>query len=241
MQTKRTFISTIIILIIIPLTILFGVYVLDDRKYYFISILIILYTLLPFFLIFETKGPRLRELMLIAVMIALAVAGRAAFFMLPQFKPVVAIVIISGVCLGAESGFLVGAMSGFVSNFYFGQGPWTVYQMFAFGIIGFLAGMLKNSGKLKKNKKALCIYGFLSTFFIYGGIINIQPSLMSEEAFNLKAVLTIYATALPFDLIHSIASVVFLYLISEPMIEKIDRVRVKYGLINTKKQCLSNK
>jgi hypothetical protein len=81
-------------------------------------------------------------MVIIAVLCGIAVAGRAAFFMLPQFKPVVAIVIIAGASLGAESGFIVGALSGFVSNFIFGQGPWTPWQMFAFGMIGFIAGLL---------------------------------------------------------------------------------------------------
>ena len=132
---KRTKISAMLILIAIPLTILFGVFFLNDRKYYFISILILIYTMIPFFMIFEDRKPQGRELIVIAVLSAIAVAGRGAFYMLPQFKPVVAIVIIAGVCFGAESGFLVGAMSGFVSNFFFGQGPWTPWQMFCFGII----------------------------------------------------------------------------------------------------------
>ncbi|OON94435.1 MAG: ECF transporter S component [Candidatus Epulonipiscioides saccharophilum] len=229
---NRKTLNAFIILILIPITMLFGIYVLDDRKYYFISMLIILYTLLPFFLMFEKKGPKLREVMLIAVMIALAVAGRSAFFMLPQFKPVVAIVIISGFCLGSQSGFLIGAMSGFISNFFFGQGPWTVYQMFAFGLIGFLAGLFKNSKTLNTNinKKALCLYGFIATFFIYGGIVNIQPSLMSGHVMNWKATMAVYVSAVPFDLMHSIATMIFLYFIAEPMIEKIDRIRIKYGL-----------
>ncbi|MBU5437892.1 ECF transporter S component [Tissierella sp. MSJ-40] len=148
--SRRTLISSILILFIIPVTILFGIFFLNDRKYYFISLLIIIYTMIPFAMIFEKREPQARELIIIAVLSAVAVAGRGAFFMLHQFKPVVAIVIISGVCLGAESGFLVGAITGFVSNFFFGQGPWTPWQMFCFGIIGFLAGILFKKGILKK-------------------------------------------------------------------------------------------
>ena len=100
-------------------------------------------------------------MLLIAVMAAIAVVGRMAFFMLPQFKPVTAIVIITGISLGAEAGFLTGAVAGFVSNFFFGQGPWTPWQMFAFGIIGFLAGLLFRGKreKYKKSKLILCLYG----------------------------------------------------------------------------------
>lgn len=230
---KRTKISAMLILIAIPLTILFGVFFLNDRKYYFISILILIYTMIPFFMIFEDRKPQGRELIVIAVLSAIAVAGRGAFYMLPQFKPVVAIVIIAGVCFGAESGFLVGAMSGFVSNFFFGQGPWTPWQMFCFGIIGFIAGILFKKGRLKKNKLQLCIYGGLSTFFIYGGIINIGSLLMFTSHFSFKALMATYASGIPFDLVHAVATVLFLFIISNPMIEKLDRIKIKYGFIES--------
>ena len=230
---KRTKISAMLILIAIPLTILFGVFFLNNRKYYFISILILIYTMIPFFMIFEDRKPQGRELIVIAVLSAIAVAGRGAFYMLPQFKPVVAIVIIAGVCFGAESGFLVGAMSGFVSNFFFGQGPWTPWQMFCFGIIGFIAGILFKKGRLKKNKLQLCIYGGLSTFFIYGGIINIGSLLMFTSHFSFKALMATYASGIPFDLVHAAATVFFLFIISNPMIEKLDRIKIKYGFIES--------
>lgn len=230
---KRTKISAMLILIAIPLTILFGVFFLNDRKYCFISILILIYTMIPFFMIFEDRKPQGRELIVIAVLSAIAVAGRGAFYMLPQFKPVVAIVIIAGVCFGAESGFLVGAMSGFVSNFFFGQGPWTPWQMFCFGIIGFIAGILFKKGRLEKNKLQLCIYGGLSTFFIYGGIINIGSLLMFTSHFSFKALMATYASGIPFDLVHAAATVFFLFIISNPMIEKLDRIKIKYGFIES--------
>ena len=81
--------------------------------------------MLPFFMVFEDRRPQAREVVIIAAMAGLGVAGRVAFFMVPQFKPAAAVVIISGVCLGGEAGFLTGALVGFVSNFFFGQGPWT--------------------------------------------------------------------------------------------------------------------
>ena len=98
--------------------------------------------MIPFAFAFENRKPKARELVIISSLCAIGVVGRTAFFMLPQFKPVAAIVIISGVAFGGETGFLVGAITAFVSNFFFGQGPWTPWQMFSFGIIGFLAGIM---------------------------------------------------------------------------------------------------
>lgn len=229
--SKRTQISAFIILVIIPITIFYGVWQLNDRKYYFISLLIIIYTMVPFFMIFEKREPKARELIILAVMTAIAVAGRLAFYMIPQFKPVVAIVIITGVCFGAESGFMVGAMSGFVSNFFVGQGPWTPWQMFGFGIIGFIAGILFKKGLVSKKKISLCIYGVLSTFFIYGGLLNPASVIMFSGKITWELLIVSYIRGFWFDVIHAAATGIFLFILSEPMIEKLDRIKLKYGLI----------
>jgi len=229
---KRTIAAMMMILFAIPLTIYIGVYYLFDKKYYFISLLIILETMVPFVLIFESRNPQARELIIIAVLCAIGVAGRSAFFMLPQFKPVMAIVIISGVAFGGEAGFLVGAVTGFLSNMFFGQGPWTPWQMFAFGIIGFLAGVLFRKGILRRNTMALCIFGGLATFFIYGGIMNPASVLMFYHSRpTMKVFFMAYLRGIPFDLVHATATVLFLWFAAQPMLEKLDRIKVKYGLI----------
>ncbi len=229
---NRKVFASILIIIVIPLTIAFGIFQLNDRKYYLISLLIIFYSLLPFIMIFEKRRPQARELIVIAVLCAIAVAGRAAFFMLPQFKPVVAIVIISGVTFGAESGFLVGVVSGFVSNFFFGQGPWTPWQMFCFGIIGFLAGLIFKKGLLPKKRIVFCIFGGVATFVFYGGIINLGSLLMWSAHPTWEALIATYASGIPFDLVHALATVIFLAILANPMIEKLERIKKKYGLVD---------
>lgn len=228
---KRTCMAAVGILVLIPACIIFGIVVLDDRQYYLISLLILAMTILPFFLVFESRRPMARELVTIATLSAIAVAGRAAFFMLPQFKPVTAIVIITGVTLGPEAGFLVGAVSGFVSNFFFGQGPWTPWQMFCFGIIGFLAGILVQKRLLCHKRWALCLFGGAATLLIYGGIINIGSVTMFSGTLSWKTLLAAYASGLPFDLVHAASTVIFLFFLANPMIEKIQRIQVKYGLL----------
>ena len=243
--SKRTWVSLFFIVVLIPVVLvvlgsrmqtmkwdfsLFGTTVVW-RLHYAVSLLIIICTMIPFFMVFEKRKPQARELVVIATLAALAVAGRAAFFMLPQFKPVCAIVIIAGVCFGAESGFLVGAVTGFVSNFFFGQGIYTPWQMFCFGIVGFLAGILFKKGLLPKKRIPLCIYGTLATFLIYGGIINLGTLLSSGNPLTWPAVIATYASALPFDLVHAAATAFFLLLFSKPVIEILDRIKVKYGML----------
>ena len=187
--------------------------------------------MLPFFLVFEGRKPQARELVIIAVLCAIAVAGRMITFMLPQFKPVVAIVIISGVAFGGESGFLVGAMSMLVSNIMFQQGPWTPWQMFSAGLIGLLAGLLFKKGFISRNRISLCIFGFISTVFIYGIIMNFSTAVTSRAALNAQTLMAFFATGFPMDIIHAIATAVILYFAAEPMLEKLDRVKSKYGLV----------
>jgi len=218
------------ILLLIPLTLFIGVYYFAGRKYYFISLLILLECMLPFFLIFERRKPQARELVLIAVLVALNVAGRAAFFMLPEFKPVVAMTILAGVAFGGETGFLVGAMTMLVSNMLFSQGPWTPWQMFAMGITGWLAGILYRKGVLRRSKLSLCIYGVLASAVLYGGIMNPASALMWAQTVNWKLLLSYYMTGIPVDLARAAATFFFLWLGSEPMLEKLDRIQTKYGL-----------
>ena len=229
--SKRTKIATLLILFLIPITIFIGIYYLGDKKYYFISLLIILETMIPFGFAFENRKPKARELVIISALCAIGVAGRTAFFMLPQFKPVAAIVIISGVAFGGETGFLVGAITAFVSNFFFGQGPWTPWQMFSFGIIGFLAGIMFQKGILRKTKTDMCVFGFLVTFVIYGGIMNPASVIMWQSNININMVLSSYVMGMPFDFIHAVSTVFFLFFAAEPMLEKLERIKIKYGLI----------
>jgi uncharacterized membrane protein len=193
--------------------------------------LILLETMLPFALAFESRKPQARELVIIAVLCAISVAGRAAFFMLPQFKPVLALVIIAGVAFGGESGFLVGAITGLVSNIFLGQGPWTPWQMFSFGLIGFLAGVLFRKGLLSRSRASLCVFGALAALVVYGPIMDSSMVLMYQIRPTSRMFFAAFLQGIPFNLVHATATVVFLLIISRAMLEKLDRIKVKYGLL----------
>jgi len=204
---------------------------LEDRAYYFISVGILLIGSVPFIIQIERKNLRVRELVILAVMISLGVAASTAFFMVPQFKPVVAIVIISSIAFGSNSGFIVGAMTMLVSNFFFGQGPWTPWQMLAQGLIGYITGSIfeKRPGKL-----ILSIYGFLVTFIIYGGIVNLASVMMFTNSITLERIMASYVSAIWFDLIHALATFTFLFIISNEMLDQLNRAKIKYGLLEGK-------
>ena len=230
-STRRIGLIVILLLGIVPFGILWSLFYQGERSYFIASLVIMTYTIIVFFSSFERRKPQSREIVVISVLSALAVIGRMAFFMIPQFKPMVAIVILSAVCLGGEMGFVVGAMSAFVSNFFFGQGSWTPWQMIAFGSIGYLAGILAELGILKKTKISLCIFGGFATFFIYGGIMNPCSVIMFTQNPTKSAFIAAYISGFWFDIIHSFATIVFLWILTKPILEKLERVKNKYGLI----------
>lgn len=232
-QGKRTLFGVFIALVAVPLTIFCGIYFLGDKHPYLVSVLILFETILPFFVLFERKKPMARELIVISVLCGLAVLGRTAFSWLPQFKPTLAIVILAGVAFGGEIGFFVGAMSAFVSNFFLGQGPWTPWQMFAMGIVGFLAGLLFQRDILPKKRWMLCLFGGVSTLLLHGGILNFSSVLMMQLPLTMESVQTTFIMGLPYDLIHAAATVFFLWFAAEPMLEKLYHVQIKYGMLKT--------
>ena len=229
--SRRTRASAALILVGVPAVLFVGSCYFDLKNYYLMALLVLLACMLPFFMVFEGRKPQARELVIIAVLCALGVVGRAAFFMLPQFKPVLALTIISGVAFGGETGFLVGAMTMLASNFLFSQGPWTPFQMFAAGIIGFLAGVLFRKGWLRRSRAALCVYGALAAILIYGGLMNPTSALIYGRELNWQVLVSYYLTGFPMDCVHAAATVLFLWVLAEPMLEKLDRIKTKYGLV----------
>lgn len=150
---KKSHIATLLIfLLVIPATLYFGLR-LTGRAYYLTSTLVIIEIIIPFLLAFESRRPQARELVVIAVLSALAVAARVAI-PIPNFKAIFAIIMLSGIAFGPEAGFLVGAVSAFASNFFYGQGAYTPWQMFAYGAGGMLAGFLFAKGRLPQKRWA---------------------------------------------------------------------------------------
>ncbi len=205
-----------------------------DRKYTVVSILIMLEAMLPFLLLFERRKPQARELVVVAVLCAVGVAGRTVFAVLPGFSPVMAVVILSGIALGAETGFLIGAVTMFVSNFFFGQGPWTPWQMFAMGLIGFLSGILFAKRRVSQKKWRFCTFGAAAAIVVYGGIMNPASVLMYQSYPTWEMIAAAYLTGFPVDAAQAVATVCFLWMLATPFLEKIERIRRKYGLVNEK-------
>ncbi len=227
MKKYKNILTIVLLGLFIPLFTVFGAIVFKQRHYAFICLCVAIISCVPLFYAFERAEATSKELAVLSVMIALSVCGRFIFAVIPGFKPITAITVICAIHLGKEAGFVVGALSAVVSNFYFGQGPWTPFQMFAWGFLGLAAGLA--SEPLKKSKVALCIYGALSGV-IFSLIMDIWTTLLIDETFNLQRYIAAAVSALPFTVEYAVSNVIFLLLLSKPIGEKLERIKIKYGL-----------
>ncbi len=223
--------SLISVSVLIPATLFLGTQ-LSGKGYYLTATLVILETMLPFFLRFEARKPQARELAILAVLCALAVVGRVAF-PLPNFKAITGIIMITGIAFGAEAGFLTGTVSAFASNFFFSQGPWTPWQMMAYGVGGLLAGALfhRKNSESPRFMAILAVFGFASIVLVVGPLLDCSTLLATSARISWKYALAVFASGLPHNVTHGISCALTLLLFAGPLLKKLRRLRQKYGML----------
>ena len=226
---KKSHIAALVIfLLTIPATLFLGVQ-LRGRWYYLTSTLIIAQMLIPFFLSFEGRRPQARELVIMAVLCALAVAARVAI-PIPNFKAIYGIIMIAGIALGPEPGFLVGAVAAFVSNIFRGQGFHTPWQMLAYGACGLILGFLFRKGKLPRNPLVMGIVGFLVVLLFAGPLLDVCNVLMMPIAMNKQSILAMFGAGFAVNISQGISTFLVLLLLGKPLLGKLDRIQTKYGM-----------
>ena len=216
------------LLVLIPATLFLGTQ-LRGRWHYLTSTLVILEAMLPFFFSFESRRPQARELVILAVLCALAIAGRVVF-PIPHFKAVFAIIIIAAIAFGPEAGFMVGAITAFASNFFYGQGPFTPWQMFAYGAGGMLAGFLFRKGWLPRKPWVMAVFGFCAVLFFIGPILDSSSIFIMLSRITWKAIVTVYTSGLFINFCQALCTAAVLLLVGKPLLDKLERVKVKYGM-----------
>lgn len=227
-RTIKRIIIAIVILVIIPFTVALGIWLFNDRKYNLISMIVAFLSCVPFFIRFERGKSAVRELVVIAVMTAFSIVGRLIFAPVPGFKPVTAMTVISGIALGPEAGFLVGSLTAVVSNFFFGQGPWTPFQMFTWGLLGFISGIIFFK-KQDPNKVILCMLGALGGV-AFSLLMDIWTTFSLDGTFLWKRYFANVASSLPFMAIYVVSNIAFLLVLTNPFLSKLNRIKTKYGI-----------
>ncbi len=222
-KTARDVLRCVIPFLLIPAVVLLGAAVFSEKRHAFVSLAVAGLSVVLFLTGFERQKTGSRRLVIVSVMTALAVVGR----FIPVLKPVAAVTIMTAIYLGGESGFLVGAMTALISNFYFGQGPWTPFQMLAWGLIGLFAGLLADP--LRRSRVLLLVYGVVSGIF-YSMTMDIWTVMWYGGGFDPQLYKSAIIAAIPHTTAYVVSNVVFLALMADPFGEKLDRLRVKYGV-----------
>lgn len=218
----------LISLIMAVLTVVIGVLLWRDQQYNLIIMLLVVISWVPFYFKYELSHPKTREVVILAIMIALTTLARTLFVLFPSFKPVSALVIIMAVVFGKQDGFLCGSLSALISDFIFGIGPWTPFQMLAWGLIGYLAGIFWR--QLYQNKWLLYGYGVVAGI-IFSMIMDLWSVLAIDNSFNLSRYLFTVITALPVTITYIVSNVMFIFLFKDAMFKILQRIKLKYGIM----------
>ena len=227
---KKSNIATIIVfLVLIPLTLFLGTK-LSGRSYYLTGTLIIFELMIPFFMAFEGRKPQARELVVIAVMCALAIAGRVVI-PVPNFKAAYAIIMLAGIAFGPEAGFMVGAVTAFVSNFFYGQGVFTPWQMFGYGAGGMLSGFLFRKGWLPRKNWVMAVFGFLAVLLWVGPLLDGATIFLILPKITWSAAIATFVSGFYVNISQAICTALILLLLGKALLEKLDRVKMKYGMM----------
>ena len=226
---KSNMATLIVFLVLIPLTLFFGTR-LSGRGYYITGTLIILELMIPFFMAFEGRKPQTRELVVIAVMCALAIAGRVVI-PIPNFKAAFAIIMLSGIAFGPEAGFMVGALTAFASNFFYGQGPFTPWQMFGYGAGGMLAGFCFRPKWLPRKNWVMAAFGFAAVLLWVGPLLDCSSIFLVLPQITWSSVMAVFVSGFYVNASQAICTALILLLLGSALLEKLDRIKLKYGMM----------
>lgn len=223
----RTIASLILMLLIDPV-ILYVFKMQGNRHYLPFSIGILLLSLIPFMMIFKKRRPQAKEFIALLVMSAIAVAARAAFIMVDQFKPMGAIIMITAVSFGPEAGFLCGGISVIASNLIFGNGPWTPWQIFAYGVGGYLIGLIFR--KKRPGKLMLSVAIAIVVFAVVGFILDTCAVFTMPNMIDASKIWPVYKAGIPVNLTMAAACFIASFFLADPILDRLERMKNKYGM-----------
>ena len=226
---KSNIAMLIVFLALIPLTLFLGDK-LPGKGYYITGALIIIELAIPFFMMFERRKPQARELVVIAVMCALAVIGRVAI-PIPHFKAAFAVIMLAGIAFGPESGFVVGAITAFASNFFYGQGAYMPWQMMAYGAGGMLAGFVFMKNKIPRKPWIMAIFGFAGVVFWTGPLLDTSHIFIMMPEISISTITASLASGFTVNISQGLCTALMMFVFGRPLLEKLDRIKQKYGMM----------
>jgi len=187
------------------------------------SIMVSLATL-AFFFEFERAAVSSKEIALVGMLGTISAGLRIPFAMLPSVLPSTYLIICSGYVFGSVAGFMVGAITALVSNFFLGHGPWTIYQMFAWGMVGVTAAYFR---RLNPDRRGLIAFG-ITWGYLFGVIMNVWFWAAFIYPLTPRTFLISQLNSIWFDTAHAVGNAIFLGLFGKRTIIILERFREKF-------------
>lgn len=215
-----TFLASLILMI---LAFKFG----GSEKFSLIVTVFVILILIANYFYFEKSSMGTKEIAVIATLSTFAAVSRAAFVAFPNIKPTTFLVALSGLVFGSYEGFLIGSTAGFISNIFLGQGPWTPWQMFAWGLVGAISGLI-GKGKRPSAEKFSMICFFYG--FMFDWIMNLWHVIGFIRPLNIKTIAIAYATGLTFDIMHAASSFIFCIIFYDSFYKVLNRFKKRLNV-----------
>ena len=226
---KHSGIALLIVFIVcIPLTLFFGSKI-PGRNHYITGLLIMAELLVPFVMAFGRK-PQAREIVVVLILCVLAILARVVI-PIPHFKPAFAIILLAGMGFGPETGFMVGAACAYFGNFLAGQGPYTPWQMLAYGAGGMLAGFIYRNRLLPRKPAVMAVFGFAACVVWIGPLLDLSTILLTVDKLSWSSAASIFRSGLPVNAMQGLCTAIVMILLGKPVLQKFDRVKLRFGML----------
>lgn len=199
-----------------------------DGMFLLLSFAMIAVCALPFLVRFEGRQVQTEEVVLVGVLAAVAAVSRVPFGAIPSVQPTSFVIMASALVLGGESGFMIGAVAAVASNLFLGQGPWTPWQMFLWGMMGYVTGLLRDTWLLRR-KIPQMIYAF-AWGLVFGWMMNLWYLAELDGASFGVGFIASCITSFPMDAAHGVCNVLLMAVCGGTWQKILGRAAYKYGL-----------
>jgi len=223
---KKTYTIVVLLLACIAICIIFTFTFIKEfsEHWEIFTLVMMIFTISIMFLQFERGKMTSKEISLVAILSGFSAVSRVPFAAIPSVQPCTYIIICTGYVFGPLAGFMVGAITALVSNMFLGQGPWTIFQMFAWGAVGATSSTLP---KLKIKGVGIVVFGAIWGY-LFGWIMNIWYWMLYIYPHTFPTFLFTMVNSVWFDTLHALGNAVFLVFLGEKTITILNRYKCRF-------------
>jgi len=196
------------------------------------TLVILLLFLLLLLVFYEKQVNRSKEIALISILGAFSATSRIPFAALPSIQPCTFIIFVSGYVFGPFAGFFIGMETALLSNFFLGQGPWTPWQMLAWGAVGIFGWVFRRIFYGRKYEFPMALFVIFLLGYFYGIMMNLWYWLAFISPHTWQSFLMVMATSIWFDTLHALGNLIFMDIFFKKFIKILERYKLRFSLFS---------